>query len=108
MTIFPLVDTEGDFEIKLYDKLLNVYNDSRKIHINKNKWTKVLKQKCGRGYLHDNRLYQFDKGSITVYDCNSGKKLKSYSWTGMISDTSASMTTISTIVIMTIIQDSMS
>lgn len=86
VTIFPLVDTEGDFEIKLYDKLLNVYNDSRKIHINKNKWTKVLKQKCGRGYLHDNRLYQFDKGSITVYDCNSGKKLKSYSWTGSAND----------------------
>ena len=86
VTIFPLVDKECDFEIKLYDKLLNVYNDSKKIHINKSKWTKVLKHKCGSGYLHDNRLYQFDKGAISIYDCNSGNKLKSYSWTGPAND----------------------
>ena len=46
----------------------------------------MLKHKCGSGYLHDNRLYQFDKGAISIYDCNSGNKLKSYSWTGPAND----------------------
>ena len=46
------------------------------------KWTKTIESdyRDQKTYLYGNRLYTYSDNAFHVYDCNSGKKIKTYKW----------------------------